>query len=128
LTGSPGGSYIIGFTSQSIVNIIDFGLDAQQAIDMSHILNRNDKTSIEAPMAGITDYYDVEALKLQLENLGHDVTVSTTLASGLGIICVEKSSKKGTKNSKNSKKGEKSEKFNNLYVGGADFRSLGSVA
>jgi len=146
LTGSPGGSYVIGFTSQSIVNIIDFGLDAQQAINVPHILNRNDKTSIEAPMAGITDDYDVEALKLQLENLDHDVTVSSTLASGLGVIRVEKSgkkgtkkgpknskkgtknSKKGTKNSKKSKKGEKSMKRKDLLVGGADFRRLGSVA
>ncbi len=32
VTGSPGGSAIIGYTAQSIVNVLDFGLDAQQAV------------------------------------------------------------------------------------------------
>jgi len=139
LTGSPGGSLIIGYTAQSIVNVIDFQLDAQQAINVPHFDNRNSRTSIEAPMAGITDDYDVESLKMQLENLGHDVSVST-LSSGLGVIRVEKSGKKGTKNSKKSTKSEKSMKSmrgmksmksmksNDLLVGGADFRRLGSVA
>lgn len=88
LTGSPGGSRIIGYTAQSIINVIDFGLSPQEAIDTPHFLNRNGSTDIEAPMPGVTADYDAEMLKAQLEARGHAVNIRD-LTSGLSMILVD---------------------------------------
>ena len=97
VTGSPGGSRIIGYTAQSIVSMLDFGLDPQQAINVPHYMNRNGRTDIEQPIAGITLDYDAEALATALKKRGHsDPTVPLgersvgiiTQTSGLSIIQV----------------------------------------
>jgi gamma-glutamyltranspeptidase/glutathione hydrolase len=49
VTGSAGGSKIIGDTAQSIWNVIEFDLDPQEAINVPHYQNRNEKTEIESP-------------------------------------------------------------------------------
>jgi gamma-glutamyltranspeptidase/glutathione hydrolase len=85
VTGSPGGSSIIGYTAQSIVNVLDFGLDAQQAVNIPHHQNRNGSTNLEAPIPGVTIDYDVDALKDALEARGHPVSVGV-LTSGLSVI------------------------------------------
>ena len=88
VTGSPGGSRIIGYTAQSIVNVIDFGLDPQQAINVPHFMNRNGSTDIETPIAGVTRDYDAEALQATLQEArGHTVRILTQ-TSGLSIIQV----------------------------------------
>ncbi len=87
VTGSPGGSRIIGYTAQSIVNVLDFGLDAQEAVNVPHHLNRNGSTDLEIPIPGVTDDYDVDALQAALEARGHPVTVRD-LTSGLSVIQV----------------------------------------
>ncbi len=104
VTGSPGGSSIIGYTAQSIVNVLDFGLDAQQAVNVPHHQNRNGSTSLEEPIPGVTWDYDVGALAAALEARGHPVTVGA-LTSGLSII----------------------EVTGRGYVGGADHRRDGAV-
>ena len=72
VTGSPGGSRIIGYTAQSIMNHIDFGLDPQQSINTPHYMNRNGRTDIEAPLPGITLDYDADALaSVLVEQYGH---------------------------------------------------------
>lgn len=38
--GSPGGSRIIGYVAQAIIAYIDWGMDAQQAVAMPHLVNR----------------------------------------------------------------------------------------
>jgi gamma-glutamyltranspeptidase/glutathione hydrolase len=87
VTGSPGGSRIIGYTAQSIVNHIDFGLDPQLSAATPHYQNRNGSTGIEAPIPGVTIQYDVAALAAALEARGHPVNVNTQ-TSGLSIINV----------------------------------------
>ncbi|MFC5379880.1 gamma-glutamyltransferase [Aquipuribacter nitratireducens] len=87
VTGSPGGSSIIGYTAQSIVNVLDFGLDPQTAVDVPHHQNRNGATNLEAPIPGVTLDYDVEALAAALEARGHPVSIGT-LTSGLSVIQV----------------------------------------
>ena len=131
VTGSPGGSAIIGYTAQSIVNIIDFGLDPQEAINMPHYQNRNGSTSIEMPIPGITLDYDSAALEAELEARGHNARV-TSMTSGLSIIQVLQDK---SKKSKKSKKSEKSGKHTGHYhgnkttlVGGADHRRDGTVS
>ncbi|MBT0963862.1 gamma-glutamyltransferase [Denitromonas iodatirespirans] len=88
VTGSPGGSRIIGYTAQSIVNHIDFGLDPQESINTPHYQNRNGSTEIERTIAGITLPYDADALAAQLQARGHPVNVADRLESGLSIIHV----------------------------------------
>ena len=92
VTGSPGGSRIIGYTAQSVMNHIDFELDPQESINTPHYMNRNGRTDIEAPLPGITLDYDAEALAIELvEQYGHsgperpEVGVITQ-TSGLSII------------------------------------------
>ncbi len=45
--GSPGGSRIIGYVARTLVAVLDWGLDIQEAIDLGHIVNRNGVTDIE---------------------------------------------------------------------------------
>ena len=87
VTGSPGGSRIIGYTAQSILNIIDFGMDPQEAINTPHILNRNGSTDLEAMIPGVTGPDDAAALEAGLVALGYSVNVRD-LTSGLSIIQV----------------------------------------
>lgn len=86
VTGSPGGSRIIGYTAQSIMNVIDFGLDPQEAINVPHFMNRNGSTTdLEEPIPGVTLDYDVAGLQQALEERGHTVRVLDQ-TSGLSVI------------------------------------------
>jgi gamma-glutamyltranspeptidase/glutathione hydrolase len=85
VTGSPGGSRIIGYTAQSVINHIDFGLDPQLSVATPHYLNRNGSTDIEEPIPGVTLDYDAEALATALEARGHPVNIRS-LTSGLSVI------------------------------------------
>ena len=87
VTGSPGGSRIIGYTAQSVVNHVDFGLDPQLSVATPHYQNRNGSTDIEAPIPGVTLDYDSAALEQALEARGHNVNVRS-LTSGLSVIHV----------------------------------------
>ncbi len=87
VTGSPGGSRIIGYTLQSVINHIDFGLDPQVSVATPHYLNRNGATEIEQPIPGVTLDYDAAALKSALEARGYFVNIRS-LTSGLGVISV----------------------------------------
>ncbi|WP_305042830.1 gamma-glutamyltransferase family protein [Geoalkalibacter sp.] len=100
VTGSPGGARIIGYTAQSLLNILAFGLDPQQTIQVPHIINLNGQTELEAPLPGVTLDYDVQALATALMARGHsdpaaalqerlvDIVAHT---SGLAIIQVVRS-------------------------------------
>lgn len=106
VTGSPGGSRIIGYTAQSIMNVFDFGLDPQQSINIPHFMSRNGSTTdIEPPQPMITIDYDVDALTAELEARLHSVRVLDQ-TSGLSIIQVA----------------------DDRLIGGADQRRDGSVA
>lgn len=80
LTGSPGGSRIINYVTQSVVAILDWGMDPQDALNMGHVVNRNGKTDLEE---------GTEAVELQaeLEALGHEINVRS-LNSGLHTILI----------------------------------------
>ena len=87
VTGSPGGSRIIGYTAQSIMNMIDFGQDPQEAINTPHFGNRNGATELETQIPGVTGPDDAAALQADLEAIGHPVSVRA-MTSGLSIIQV----------------------------------------
>jgi gamma-glutamyltranspeptidase/glutathione hydrolase len=79
--GSPGGSRIINYVAQAIVNVLDFDMDIQQAISAPRFTNRNDYTALEKGSS-------LEALKGPLEALGHDVRI-IDLNSGLHAVEIQ---------------------------------------
>lgn len=81
LVGSPGGTRIIGFVAQSIVGVVDWHLDVQQAVAAPHFLAEEGPIEIEE---GTALAPHVEAL----EALGHRV-VQNDLNSGLHAIAIE---------------------------------------
>ena len=76
--GSPGGSRIIGFVAQSVIALLDWGLDAQAALSLPRHVNRNGATELEAGTA-------LARLAPALEALGHRVLVKP-LVSGLHAV------------------------------------------
>ena len=80
LIGSPGGASIIPYVAQALVGILDFGQDPQVAVDAPHVLNRNDKTQVEAGP-------DAEATVTALTELGQTAE-AVDLNSGLHAILI----------------------------------------
>ncbi|MCC2615761.1 gamma-glutamyltransferase [Aestuariibacter halophilus] len=77
--GSPGGSRIISYVTQTLIGVLDWQLDIQQAINLPKITNRNDYTALEKGTS-------LEALKAAFEQRGHEVKI-IDLNSGLhGIM------------------------------------------
>jgi gamma-glutamyltranspeptidase/glutathione hydrolase len=79
--GSPGGTRIIGYVAQSIVGIVDWGLDVQQAVAAPHFLAQEGPVELEEGTA-------VAAHEQALEALGHNV-VANDMNSGLHAIAIE---------------------------------------
>lgn len=65
--GSPGGSRIFGIVLNVLTNMIDFGMDPQQAITAPRIVNRNGPTELEPGL------FQNPALVAALAARGHDV-------------------------------------------------------
>lgn len=86
VTGSPGGARIIGYTAQSLLNILRFGLDPQQAIEVPHFMNLNGRTELEAPLPGITLDYDAQALAAALIARGHSDPQAPQQERRVGIV------------------------------------------
>jgi gamma-glutamyltranspeptidase/glutathione hydrolase len=79
LMGAPGGTNIMGYIAQTLVGVIDWKLDMQQAINLPRVLNRNGKTDLEAGTAA-------EKLKAPLEALGHEISVRPLNTGQHGIL------------------------------------------
>ena len=73
--GSPGGTRIINYVTQTVIGLIDWELGMQQAIDLPKITNVNGGTAVEQ-VPGSTE------LAADLKARGHDVQVRD-LNSGL---------------------------------------------
>ncbi len=86
VTGSPGGARIIGYTAQSILNILAFGLDPQQAIQVPHVQNLNGQTELEAPIPDVTRPYDAQALAAALIARGHGDPQAPPHERSLGMV------------------------------------------
>ena len=95
--GSPGGSAIINYVAQTLVAVLDWHLDPQQAVSLPHYGSRNGPTELEKGR-------HLEALGPQLEARGHRVALSE-MTSGLSAIL----------------------KTADGYAGGADPRREGTV-
>ena len=79
-TGSPGGSRIIGYVLKSVIAMVDWDLDAQQAVAAATILNRNGATEVEAGTG-------LDAIAAALEARGHEIQ-TRVMTSGLHAIRV----------------------------------------
>lgn len=78
IIGSPGGSAIINFVAKTLVGVLDWNLDVQEAIALPHFGSRNGPTELEADT-------NFAAFKQPLEAKGHQVLV-LPLTSGLHAI------------------------------------------
>ena len=82
LTGSPGGSAIINFVAKTLIGVLDWQLDVQQAINLPNIGSRNRDTELERGSSA-------ESLQQDLRQRGHRVTI-LPMTSGLHAIALDK--------------------------------------
>jgi len=75
VVGSPGGSRILGYVAQTVIGVLDWNLDVQQAISLPHYLDRNVGLELEkdTEAAGLAD---------AMRQRGHKVSIGE-LNSGL---------------------------------------------
>ncbi len=87
-TGSPGGGAIIQYVLRTLVGVLDWGLDPQQAVSMiSFGASNSPTTSIggEHPLVDPADGGANDPTVAGLRSLGHSVSVNSQ-SSGLGTI------------------------------------------
>ncbi|MBE3640282.1 gamma-glutamyltransferase [Mangrovicoccus algicola] len=80
VTGSPGGSRIIGYVAQNLIEVLDWGRDPQAAAAAPHLVNRFGRYDIEAGTPA-------ETLAGPLRDLGFD-TETAELNSGIHAIAI----------------------------------------
>lgn len=85
--GSPGGSRIIAYVVQTLIAMLDWGLDAQAAVSLPHHVNRNGPVDLEQGSA-------LAGLEAALAARGHQVRVRP-LNSGLHAVAVTGSGLEG---------------------------------
>jgi gamma-glutamyltranspeptidase/glutathione hydrolase len=78
VTGSPGGSQIIGYVAKTLVAILDWKLDPQAAVDLGNFGSRNGPTELEAGT-------EAAGWKAALEAKGHEVRL-VHMTSGIQAI------------------------------------------
>jgi gamma-glutamyltranspeptidase/glutathione hydrolase len=88
VTGSPGGSTIVQFVVKTVVGLLDWGLDPQQAVSMVDFGAANSPTTNvggEHPVIDISDDGRHDPLVTGLRGLGHQVGIADQ-SSGLSAI------------------------------------------
>lgn len=78
VVGSPGGSQIIGYVGKTLVALLDWKMDPQQAVDFGNFGSRNGPTELEKGT-------ESEAWKAALETKGHEVRL-LEMTSGTQVI------------------------------------------
>jgi len=78
VTGSPGGSQIIGYVAKTLVALLDWKMDPQRAVDLANFGNRNGPTELEKGT-------EAEPWKATLEAKGHEIRL-IEMTSGIQAI------------------------------------------
>ena len=83
--GSPGGSAIIGFVAKTIIAWADWGLDAQEAVALPHLVNRYGPFEIEPAAAHLIPALDAmgfETRRRPLTSGLHAIEIGARLTGG----------------------------------------------
>ncbi len=78
--GSPGGSRIIGYVAQTIVAVLDWGMDVQKAVSVPHAVNRFGTYDLEEDTAAVELTEGLTAMGFEVGARG--------LTSGLHVIAI----------------------------------------
>lgn len=85
--GSPGGSRIIGYTLNPILNVIDFGMDLQEAVNASRAVARNGRVDLEPGLyADAALVAGLEAKGFQVGDLGWGGSVQAVMVGEDGLL------------------------------------------
>lgn len=87
LAGSPGGSAIINYVAKTLIAVLDWQLNVQQAIDLPNMGSRNKDTELERDTV-------LERHLPDLQRMGHRVTIMP-FPSGVQAIVLERDGIKG---------------------------------
>jgi gamma-glutamyltranspeptidase/glutathione hydrolase len=79
VVGSPGGSQIIGYVGKTLIALLDWKMDPQQAVDFGNFGSRNGPTELEKGT-------EAEAWKLALEARGHEVRLLEMTSGTQAIV------------------------------------------
>lgn len=79
VAGSPGGAAIISYTAQTLIAVLDWGMDPQDAVALPHLLGRKGVTVLEKHPKITAN------LEAELERLGHRIR-RVPLTSGLSVV------------------------------------------
>lgn len=79
VVGSPGGSQIIGYVAKTLVALLDWKMDPQQAVDFGNFGSRNGPTELESGT-------EAEAWKPALEAKGHEVRLLEMTSGTQAIV------------------------------------------
>ena len=88
-TGSSGGAAIIQFVTKTVVGVLDWNLNAQQASAFTNFGSSNTATTSiggEHPNINALNNGDNDPLVTGLRSLGHIVSVAAAQASGVSTI------------------------------------------
>ena len=80
ITGSPGGSNIIGFVTNSLISLIEWDMNVQESVSSPHAINRWGKYEIE-------ESQDAVRLEESLSAMGYDTKIKGYF-SGLNTIYI----------------------------------------
>ena len=79
VVGSPGGSQIIGYVGKTLIALLDWKMDPQQAVDFGNFGSRNGPTELEKGT-------EAEAWKATLEAKGHEVRLLEMTSGTQAIV------------------------------------------
>ncbi len=82
VTGSPGGNSIVAYVAKTLAGVLEWGLSAQEAVDLPNIIARGDTVAVEVDVAGGPEA--AEALR----GFGYEVEERRGENSGLHVIIV----------------------------------------
>ncbi len=89
VTGSPGGNSIVAYVSKTLIGVLDWGLSAQEAVDLPNVIARGRSVGVETSAKG------GQAWGTLLRDMGYDVIDRSGENSGLHVIVVREDGLEG---------------------------------